>query len=212
VLLAVRELPHVQTPTSSKRSESASLPTTRAPSGGGSWWFRRTNHHGSARRTQRRHVGSRAMPTAPRDGQRSSARRYFRAPTSYTSSSKRQGCRRSAAHRPTWVRLWHVSRNPLLRLTRLWLTSGSPQPWWKRVVQRPNLRCLHRADTHVVDLINMRTESSTPSRRKSTSLRRTTRKTTTYAPTSIRIDADATLAVTLTSAIASAKSGNSDVV
>jgi hypothetical protein len=124
VFHAAHKLPRFQMSASSRRSGSASLPTIRAPPGGPSWWFRRTNHHGSARWTLRRHVGSRATPTAPRGRRRSSARRCLRAPATYISSSKRWGCQCSTALRPTWVRLWHVSSRPtpLPRLMRPWLT------------------------------------------------------------------------------------------
>jgi hypothetical protein len=93
LLLAARELPCLQTLESFRRSESTSPPMTKVPSGGGSWWFRRTNHRGSAQRTPRRHVGSRALPTAPSDGRRSSARRYLCAPEACVSSSRKQGYR-----------------------------------------------------------------------------------------------------------------------
>jgi hypothetical protein len=116
------------------------------------------------------------MPTAPRDGQKSSARRYLHAPVTYVSSSKRQGCRRSTALRPTWVRLWHISSRPTPRprLMLPWLTSRSPYPWWKRGAQCPSLRHLRRADIHVVDLIELHIASSPPSRRKSTNPRANT--------------------------------------
>jgi hypothetical protein len=101
VLHAARELPHLQTWASSRRSGPVSRPTTRVPSGGTSWWFRQMNHHGLARQTPRRHVRSRATPTAPRGRRRSSTWRYLHAPATYTSSSKRRGCQRSIALRPT---------------------------------------------------------------------------------------------------------------
>jgi hypothetical protein len=130
VLHAVLELPRPQTSASSRRSGSASLPTTRVQSGGASWWSQRTNHHGSTRRTPRGHVESRATLTVPKDGWRSSAKQYLRAPATYVSSSKRQGCRCSTTLRTTWVRLWHVSSRPISRHgpMRPWLTSESPQP------------------------------------------------------------------------------------
>jgi hypothetical protein len=126
--------PCLQTSASSRRPRSASPPTTKDPPGGASWWFQRMNQHGSARRTPWRHVGSKATRTVPRGGQRSSVRRYLRAPATYASSLKRRGCRRSTALRPTWVRRWHVSSKPTLRLrpTRLWLTYGLLQLWWKK--------------------------------------------------------------------------------
>jgi hypothetical protein len=80
VLHAVLELPRPQTSASSRRFGSASLPTTRVQSGGASWWSQRTNHHGSTRRTLRGHVESRATLTVPKDGWRSSAKQYLRAP------------------------------------------------------------------------------------------------------------------------------------
>jgi hypothetical protein len=168
MLLAARELPRLLMSASSRRSRSASPPTTRVRSGSGSWRFRQTNHHGSARQTPRRHVEFRAMPTAPRDGQRSSARRYLPALETYASSSKRQGCRRSTALRPIWVRPWHVFSKliPHRRLMQLWLTSMSPQPWWKRGARCPNLWHPHRAGIHAVDLIDLRTTNSPPSKRK----------------------------------------------
>jgi hypothetical protein len=130
MLHAVREPPRFQTSASSRRPGSASLPTTRTPPGSISWWFQRTNHHGSARQTPRRHVGSRATPTTRRGGRKSRARRYLHVPVTYVSSSKKQGCRCSTSLRPSWVRLWHVSRRPTprTRLMRPCLTSGSPQP------------------------------------------------------------------------------------
>jgi hypothetical protein len=103
VLHTVCEYPRPQTSTSSRRSGSVSPQMTRVPSGDGSWWFRRMNHHRSAQRTLRRHVRSRETPTAPRDGRRSSAKRYPHVPATYASSSKRQGCRHSTAIRITWV-------------------------------------------------------------------------------------------------------------
>jgi hypothetical protein len=126
--------PRLQTSASSRRPGSASLPTTRDPYGSVSYWFRRINHHGSVRRTSRRHVGFKTMRIVPKGGRRSGARRYLHAPTTYASSSKRRGFRRSIALRPTWVRRWHISNRTTLcpRLTRLWLTSGSPQLWWKK--------------------------------------------------------------------------------
>jgi hypothetical protein len=129
-LHVVHELPRLQTSASSRRSKSASCPMTRAPSTGRSWWFRRTNHHGSVRWTQRRHVRSRATPTAVKGGRRSSGRWYLRVPTTYASSSNKQGSRRSTALRPTWVRLWHIFSRPTPhpRPTWLWLTFWSPQP------------------------------------------------------------------------------------
>jgi hypothetical protein len=57
----------------------------------------------SARRIPTRHNGSKLKRIVPRGGRRSSARRHLRAPTTYALSSKRQGCRRSTAPRPTWV-------------------------------------------------------------------------------------------------------------
>jgi hypothetical protein len=101
---ALRKLPRLRTVVSSRRPGSASPPTTRDLPGGASWWSQRTNLHGSARRIPRRHVGSKPTRTAPRGGQRSSAKRYPRVPATYALSSKRRGSRRSTAPRPTWVR------------------------------------------------------------------------------------------------------------
>jgi hypothetical protein len=102
------------------------------------------------------------MRTAPRGGRRSSARRYLHAPATYASSSNMLACRHSTALKPTWVRQWHVSSRPTLRprMMRLWLTSGSPQPWWKKRARHPSPQHLHRADICVVDLIDLRIASS----------------------------------------------------
>jgi hypothetical protein len=130
---------------------------------------------GLAQRTLRRHVGSKPTRTAPRGGPKSSARRYLCAPAAYALSSKRQGCRSSTALRPTWVRRWHISNRPTLHpsLTRLWLTSRSPQLWWKKSVWRPSPRHLRQAGIRAVDPIDLRIASSPPSRRRSTNLGRT---------------------------------------
>jgi hypothetical protein len=83
------------------------------------------------------------MPTALSDERKSSAKRYLTVPETYVSSLRKQGCRRSVALRPTWVRLWHISSRPTphSRLTQPWLTFESPRPWWREECDN-KVRCV----------------------------------------------------------------------
>jgi hypothetical protein len=132
------------------------------------------------RQTLWRHVGSKATRIAPGGERRSSARRYPHAPVTYASSSKRRGCRCSTAPRPTWARQCHISSRPTFHLRLMWLclTSGWPQPWWKKRAWCLSLRHLCCAGIRVVDPIDLRIASSPPSRRKSTNPDRTPTSTT----------------------------------
>jgi hypothetical protein len=87
---APHRLPRLRMTASFRRPESASPPTTRDPPGAASWWSQGTTHRGSARQIPRRRVGSKPTRTVPRDGRRSSTRRYPHVLATYTLSLKRR--------------------------------------------------------------------------------------------------------------------------